>query len=195
MRIPRFPTLALVAMALAAPAVPATLAAETYTVDSSHTSILFRVEHFGVSYVWGRFGTVSGKAVIDEQNPAASSVEIEIPVDSIDTNEEKRDKHLKSPDFFDAKTFPTVRFKSRSVERKGDSWIVTGTLEMHGVKKTITLPLERVGSGKDPWGGFRTGFSGKTTIRRSDFNVKYGLNGPIGDEVELYLDVELVRSK
>ncbi|GAB4373262.1 MAG: YceI family protein [Acidobacteriota bacterium] len=184
---------ALVVLASALVASTPVLAAESYKVDPVHSTIAFRVEHLGVSYAWGRFNAIDGKAVIDEENPAASSVTLEVRIDSIDTNSEKRDKHLMSPDFFDAKTFPVARFTSTKVTRKGDTWQVTGTLELHGVKKTLTIPFERVGSGKDPWGGFRTGFSGRTTIKRSEFNISWGLNGAVGDEVELFLDFELIR--
>ncbi len=192
MRSLRFPTL--VALLLAGLTTSGSvLAAETYEIDPVHSTIAFRIQHLGVAYTWGRFGAMSGQAVIDEQNPAASSVQVEVKVESIDTGDEKRDKHLRSPDFFDAKTFPVARFTSTSVRRKGDVYEITGTFELHGVEKTITLPLERVGSGKDPWGGYRTGFSGRTTIRRSDFGMKWGLGGPVGDEVELFFDLELIR--
>ena len=192
MRSPRFPTLVVLLLAGLATAGSA-VAAENYEIDPVHSTIAFRIQHLGVAYTWGRFGAISGTALIDEENPAASTVQVEVKTASIDTGDEKRDKHLRSPDFFDAKTFPVARFSSTSVRRKGDVYEVTGTFELHGVRKTITLSLERVGSGKDPWGGYRTGFSGRTTIRRSDFNMKWGLGGPVGDDVELFFDLELIR--
>jgi polyisoprenoid-binding protein YceI len=168
-------------------------AADTYEVDPVHSGINFRVQHLGVAYTWGRFNEFSGSVVIDEANPAKSSVELVIDTSSVDTNSAKRDEHLRNPDFFDTKTFPKATFKSSSVSVKGDEYTVEGTLDLHGVEKPVTLVLTRVGSGEFPRFGYRTGFSGTYSFKRSDYGISYGVDGPVGDEVELFIDVELVR--
>jgi polyisoprenoid-binding protein YceI len=172
---------------------PLALAAETYEIDPVHSAIVFRVNHLGVAYTWGRFNDFSGTFVVDEEKPENSTVELEIKTESVDTNSEKRDKHLRNPDFFDAKTFPVARFESNAVERDGDTYTVQGTLELHGKKRPVTLVMERVGSAEDPWGGYRTGFTGEHTLKRSEYDINYGLNGPVGDEVQLFFDFEAIR--
>lgn len=168
-------------------------AAESFAVDTVHSGIHFRVKHLGAGFTWGRFNQFSGTITLDEQNPGASSVTIEIKTESVDTNSPDRDKHLRNPDFFDAKTFPVATFKSTDVSKKGDVFTVKGTLELHGVKKPHTLELTRVGTGKNREGKALVGFSGKTTIKRSEFNMNYGLPAAVGDEVELFIDVEAVQ--
>lgn len=165
-------------------------AADHYTVDKAHSTALFRVKHLGVSYLWGRFNDLSGNFTIDEANPARSSVDIVIRAASVDTDNAKRDKHLRSPDFFNAKTFPVLTFKSTQVKTTGKNLVeVTGKLSIHGKTRTVTMPLKRVGTGKDPWGGTRTGFEGELTINRNDYGITY-MPGGIGKEVRLVLGIE-----
>lgn len=186
-------TLALVALMSLAGASTLASAADTYEIDLGHSGINFRVMHLGVAYTWGRFNDFSGTIMIDEENPAKSSVELTIKMDSVDTNQGDRDKHLRSPDFFDAKTFPVATFKSSSVSKKDDVYTVEGTLDLHGQKKPVTLELTRVGSGKHPRSGADiTGFAGTYTLKRSDFGMTYGIGG-IGDEVELFIDIEAAK--
>jgi polyisoprenoid-binding protein YceI len=167
--------------------------AETYKVDPVHSTVLFRIKHLNLSYVHGRFNDVAGTFSFDDEDPSAGSLDIEVPVAKIDTNNAERDKHLKSPDFFDAERFPLITFKSRSVKKVGEqTYEVGGELALHGVTKPLTVKLERIGSGKDPWGGYRTGFETTFTIKRSDFGMT-NVIGPVGDEVRLTVAIEGVR--
>lgn len=188
-----FRTLTVLVLAIATfTAAPAAVAADTYAVDVAHSSLLFRISHLGIGYVHGRFNEFEGSFVIDAENPNASSVHVTVKVASVDTNSEKRDQHLKSPDFFDAKQYPTMTFKSTAVARTGDDYRVTGDFTLHGVTKSLTLRLKKVGEGDDPWGNHRMGFEGQVVIKRSDFNMKYMLPG-IGDDVQITLAIEGTR--
>jgi polyisoprenoid-binding protein YceI len=172
---------------------PSAVAADSYKVDPVHSSMAFRAKHMGVAYFYGRFNQLSGTFTIDEKNPAASSFEVQIKAESIDTNNPMRDQHLKSPDFFDAKQFPLITFKSRQVKAADEmTYEVTGDLTLHGVTRPITVKLERVGSGKGPRGGYITGFDTTFTIKRSDFDMKFMLEG-IGDEVRIMMGLEGTR--
>ena len=112
--------------------------ADTYKVDPVHSSLIFSMKHFGVTDFYGRFKEISGTVTFDAADPSKSSVELTVPVESIDTQNEKRDQHLKSPDFFNAKQFPTITFKSTKVEGSGDNYKISGDLTIHGVTKPIT---------------------------------------------------------
>src|SRR5947209_1273931 len=134
-------------------------AADTYQLDPTHASVFFRVKHLGVSYCYGRFNDLAGSLVLDEQNPANNSLQVQVKADTVDTNNAKRDQHLKGPDFFNVREFPVISFKSRQVKPVSpQAYEVTGDLTLHGVTRTITVQLQRVGSGRDPRGGYRTGF-------------------------------------
>jgi polyisoprenoid-binding protein YceI len=170
------------------------LAAESYKVDRDHSIVLFSIEHLGLSHVHGRFNETSGSIVVDDANPAKSSVDIEVKADSLDTNAPKRDAHLKSPDFFNVKQFPTIAFKSKSVKKSGDEeFEVAGDLTVHGVTKPVTVKVSHIGSGADPWGGQRSGFETTFKIKRSDYDMKYMIGAGLGDEVEITVAIEGVR--
>ncbi|RMD98638.1 MAG: polyisoprenoid-binding protein [Deltaproteobacteria bacterium] len=172
---------------------PAVMAAETYAIDPVHSTVIFRVKHLGVGYLYGRFNDISGTIRFDEANPAKSSVEVTVKVASVDTNDEKRDKHLLSPDFFNAKQFPVIRFESASVKAVGgDLYEVSGNMTIHGITKPITVKMTRIGAGKDPWGNYRMGFEGVFSVKRSDFGIRYMPQG-IGDDVLITLSVEAIR--
>lgn len=183
-----FAAVALVAtMFVAAPA-----AAETWSIDAAHSAVLFRVKHVGVSYTWGRFRKLSGTINV-EKKANKSSVMFEIAANSVYTNWKQRDKHLMSPDFFNAKLYPTISFKSTRVRKAGKNWNVTGELSMHGKTKKVTVRMKQVGQGKGPYGKTRTGFSGKLTIKRSDFGItKFVKEKVVSDRVELYIDLEAI---
>lgn len=167
---------------------------EEYKVDPVHSSVWFRIKHLGVSYCYGRFNEPMGSFVWDEQNPEASKFTVKVAVEKIDTDNEKRDQHLRGVDFFDAAKHPEITFTSTAIKPQGDNkFEVTGDLTLHGVTKSITVVLEHVGGGKDPWGGFRRGFETKFTIKRSDFGMNY-MQGPLGDEVTLKVGIEGVRA-
>ncbi|HUH02599.1 MAG TPA: YceI family protein [Kofleriaceae bacterium] len=176
-----------------------TTAGGRYTIDSAHTQALFKIEHLGVSHQYGMFTRVEGSFEIDAADLAKSKIDISIPADSVFTAVQKRDDHLRSPDFLDAKQFPTITFKSKSVEATGaNTYAVVGELTLHGVTRNVTLALENVGSARDPeamGGAFRVGFNGEATIKRSEWNMTYMQGAGLGDEVTLLLAVEGTRAK
>jgi polyisoprenoid-binding protein YceI len=163
--------------------------AETYAIDPVHSTVLFRISHAGVSNFYGRFNDVAGSFTVAEGG--TGSVTVTIPVAGVDTNNKQRDDHLKSTSFFSAEEFPEITFKSDALKHMGgNKYEAKGTLTLHGVSKEVTVAVERIGT-KDTGKmmGYRTGFEGVVTIKRSDFGMKYGLD-MIGDEVRLILDVE-----
>jgi polyisoprenoid-binding protein YceI len=168
-------------------------AADTYRVDGVHSSVIFRVKHLGVGYFYGRFNDLSGTVVVDDKNPANSSFELRVKADSVDTNNAKRNQHLKGPDFFNAKEFPAITFRSKQVKALGDKkFEVTGDLTLHGVTKSITVKLNRVGTGPDPFGTHRTGFETNFIIHRSDFGMNF-MPQALGDDIWLLVGFEAVR--
>jgi polyisoprenoid-binding protein YceI len=169
-----------------------TARADTFKIDPVHSSIVFSIKHLGVTDFYGRFNDVSGKVVFDKAEPSQSSVEVTIPVESIDTHNEKRDQHLKSPDFFNAKQFPTIVFKSKSVEGTGDTYKATGDLTLHGVTKPMTLEIKRGEDGKGMEGEIRGGGEARFTIKRSDFGMNF-MQGGLGDQVTVLLSLEGVK--
>lgn len=185
--------LAVLSLALLA-AAPASAGAAVFDVDDSHSMTVFRVKHLGVGQFWGVFHTVTGTVDYDPKDPRAASVDLAIRADSVFTADAKRDEHLKSPDFFHAKEFPTIAFKSTSVTPKGGKLAVAGKLTIRGVTKDVTAEVETVGSGKDPWGNDRAGWEARITIRRSDFGVSF-MPGGLGEEVQLVLAIEGVARK
>jgi len=171
--------------------VPALPAAETHTIDTTHSTVLFKVKHLGTSNSYGRFNDIAGTIVDDDKDSSKGSIDITVKVESIDTGNEKRDQHLKSPDFFAAKQFPTITFKSKSVKALPDGGFeASGQLTLHGVTRDLKVKVEKTGTGKAMRGdGKLTGFEAKFTIKRSDFDMKFMIGG-IGDEVELTVAVE-----
>ena len=167
-------------------------AADTFKVDPVHSFVLFSVQHFGVSNSYGRFNDISGTVVFDKDNPSKSSVELSVPVESLDTNIAKRDQSLKSPDYFNAKQFPTITFKSTKVEGSGDTFKVSGDFTVHGVTKPLTVDFKKVGEGKGVQGELRAGGETRFTIKRSDFGMNFQ-QGPVGDEVTIVLSLEGVK--
>lgn len=177
------------------PAGAVALDSNTYEIDGVHSAVNFRVKHMGVSYNYGRFNKFKGSLVFDEKAPEKSSITAEVDADSIDTNSEGRDKHLKGGDFFNVKQFPNITFKSTAVKKVDDKHFdVTGDFTMHGVTKPVTVRAEFVGSGKDPRVGTRVGFDLLFQVKRSDFDMKYMLEG-LGDEVTIHAGVEAVQVK
>ncbi|HEV2971673.1 MAG TPA: YceI family protein [Pirellulales bacterium] len=168
-------------------------AADTFTVDPVHSSISFMISHEGISYIHGRFNQFSGKFTIDRVDPAKSSFALSIKVESVDTNNQKRDEHLRAPDYFNAKQFPDMTFQSTRVKPIDAGYEVTGDLTLHGVTKEVTLDLK----GGDklvefPKGTHRIGVTTTTTIKRSDFDVKAGLPS-VGDEVHITMGIEAAK--
>ncbi len=186
-------TLSLSLAVLALGTAPAVLAeAEKYQVDPAHSFIEFQISHLGVSFLQGRFNDLSGEFTYDPENPSASSVIATVKTATVDTNHAERDKHLRSDDFLDVEQFPEARFESSGFEAQGDAATLQGNLTLHGVTKPITVSVEHVGAGDDPWGGYRRGFVGRTTIKRSDFGISYNL-GPAAEEMQLGFFIEGIR--
>ncbi len=181
------------ALGLSAPLAGTALAAP-YTVDNSHSSVLFKVSHFGIAPFWGRFNKVEGTFDFDPANASASKLSFSIDVNSIFTAEKKRDDHLKSPDFFSAKQFPRITFVSTAVKAgaKPNTYAVTGDITIRGTKKTITVELTKTGEGKDPYGAERVGFEGSFTINRLDYGVSFAPDG-LGKDVTVLIAVEGVK--
>jgi polyisoprenoid-binding protein YceI len=170
-------------------------AADTYKIDPVHATAIFRINHFGSSFVYGRFDDVEGTFTVDEQKPEDVMFDVTIKADSIDTNSAARDKHLKSADFFSVNEFPTLTFKSTSVKSAGDKkYDVTGDLTIHGVTKSVNASVDFVGTadGTQMKMGFRAGYEAHLTIKRSDFGMDK-LVGPVGDEVQLIVSLEGVK--
>jgi polyisoprenoid-binding protein YceI len=188
----RYASLAIVtaAFALSAPA-----SAADFEIDSkgAHASINFRIKHLGFSWLAGRFDTFTGTFAYDDKAPDKSAVKVEIDTASVNSNHAERDKHLRSPDFLDVAKFPKATFVSKSVTPKaGGKATIVGDLTLHGVTKEVAIEAETIGGGADPWGGFRQGFSGVTTLKLADFAIQKDL-GPASKEVELTLNVEGVK--
>ena len=149
--------------------------AADYVVDTkgAHASINFKIKHLGYSWLTGRFNKFDGTFAYDEANISATTIKINIDASSIDTNHAARNKHIRSNDFLDVGKFANATFVSTKVEGKGNSKLaITGNLTMHGVTKSIIIDAIKIGEGKDPWGGYRIGFSGTTTISMQDFGIK-----------------------
>jgi len=184
-----------VAVLLAVTTFASAQAAEIYAIDTQgqHAFVEFRIKHLGYSWIYGRFNDFSGEFVVDRENPANSRVEVEIDTASVDTNHAERDKHLRGKDFLNVDAHPKARFVSTSVERGGDgTGVIKGDLTLNGVTKPIEIAVEEIGHGPDPWGGYRAGFLGKTTLKLADFDIDYDL-GPASRTVELTLSIEGVR--
>ncbi len=166
-----------------------------YTIDSEHTQLVFAVNHLGTSNQYGQFTKVTGHFSIAE-DLSKSSISLEVPTGSVFTAAKKRDDHLRGPDFFDAKQFPTITFKSTSVKATGaNTYTVSGDLTLHGVTKSIAIDLKHGASAADPemmGGRFRTGFNGSFSIKRSEFGLNY-MPGALGEEIQLLLALEGTR--
>jgi len=166
-----------------------------------HSSINFWVRHMMVSKVRGRFTKWTGTIEMDEASPANSRVEVQIDASSIDTKEEKRDGHLRSPDFLESEKHPQIAFRSTGVEPNGDKrFNVKGDLTIRGTTRPVVLDVEYAGRMKDPWGGERAGFSARTSLDRKDFGLTWNqvleAGGIlVGDRVEIDIEVEAVKSK
>ncbi len=173
-----------------------------YEIDPAHSNLQFSVRHMMMSNVKGTFTGVSGFVTYDPANPGTSGIEAKIDVSTVSTNDEKRDGHLKSPDFFDVAQFPHMTFRSTKVDKKeADQMVITGELTLHGVTKPVTLEVEEVSDeGQDPWGNTRIGAAVKGKIKRSEFGLTWNAaletgGVMVGDDVKLEFDLEMVKAK
>jgi len=186
------------ALVLCALSAPAAFAADTYTFDVAHSNIGFTVRHF-FSKVPGHFTQYEGTILFDSQDLSKSVVNVTIEAASINTGVDKRDTHLKSPDFFDVEKFPKLTFVSNKVSQAGTGKAkVEGMLTIRGVSKAVTLDVDLMGSGPDGWGGVRAGFEARTKINRQDYGVAWnkvveGGGSVLSDDVEITLNVEAIK--
>jgi polyisoprenoid-binding protein YceI len=167
-------------------------AADEYTYDGVHSSVSFKARHLDISWIHGRFNEVSGKFSLDREDPSKSTFALTIKADSVDTNNKARDEHLRQPDYFDTKQFPTIEFKSTSVEPIKGGYEVTGDFTMHGTTKRITLVLMG-GEEHEFKGTKRVAFSTDLSLKRSDYGFDKNAIGPIGDAALIMIDCEGVR--
>jgi len=173
-------------------------AADTWTIDKAHSEVNFKIKHL-MSKVSGRFADFDATITTDFNNLGASGVTFTIQAASIDTANADRDKHLRSPDFFDVEKFPTITFTSSKITKTGDdSFDVTGILTMHGVSKEITLPVTFLGAGQDPWGNTKAGFEITTTLSRTDYGIVWNKaletgGFLLGNEVEVTINLEVAK--
>lgn len=186
----------LLALSLGAAVWAGNALAADYAIDKKgqHAFINFKISHLGYSWLYGTFKDFDGTFSFDAQKPEASKVSVEINTASVDSNHAERDKHLRSADFLNVDKYPKASFVSTAVKSTGEGQAdITGDLTLNGVTKPVTIAASFVGEGKDPWGGYRAGFEGTTTLTLKDFNIKTSL-GPASETVQLTLSVEGVRT-
>ena len=190
-------TTSVLAGVMLAPAavLPTQAQAAEYVIDTEgqHAFIEWRIQHLGYSWLYGRFNDFEGSFEYEDGELDDASVEVTIDMASLDSNHAERDKHLREKDFFYVKEYPQATFKSTDIESTGeDSFLIIGDLTLRGVTKEIEIEAEKIGEGEDPWGGYRAGFLGTTTLTLKDFGIDYDL-GPAATEAEVTLSVEGIR--
>ncbi|TLX53511.1 YceI family protein [Stutzerimonas nosocomialis] len=169
--------------------------AADYAIDKKgqHAFINFKISHLGYSWLYGTFRDFDGSFSFDADKPEESKVNVTIQTASVDSNHAERDKHLRSDDFLSVGKHPTATFESTQVKSTGEGTAdITGNLTLNGVTKPVVIAAKFIGEGEDPWGGYRAGFEGTTTLKLKDFNIKMDL-GPASETVELILSVEGIR--
>jgi polyisoprenoid-binding protein YceI len=172
---------------------PAAPKLEKFKADAVHSSVVFRIKHANIAYFYGRFNDVEGEFAFDESPAAASLVDIHVKAESIDTHNEARDKHLKSPEFFDVGKHKEIAFKSIAVRKTGaNAYEAAGELTLHGMTRPLTVRIERTGAGPAMMGQYRGGFETVFEVKRSDFGMKTALD-QLGDDVRLTVSIEGVR--
>lgn len=171
-----------------------------WNVDHDHSTIGFQVAHMVVSKTNGKFTEYTGVVEMDPEAMEFKTIEAIIQTESVTTDHQKRDDHLRSPDFFDVKAFPTMTYTMKSYKKAGDGYTAVGDLTLLGVTKEITLKGSFNGVAQDPWGNTRAGFTAEGTINRKDFGMKFSKlldNGGlvVGDEVAIKLEIEVIKEK
>ncbi|ALI01005.1 YceI family protein [Pseudomonas sp. FW306-02-F02-AA] len=188
-------TLAALAIGTALLSAGQAMAAE-YKIDKegNHAFVDFKISHLGYSFIHGTFKDWDGKFSFDAKAPEASKIDVVLKTASVDTNHAERDKHIRTPDFLDAAKYPEAKFVSTSVKSTGEKTAdVTGDLTLHGVTKPVVIKATFNGEGKDPWGGYRAGFNGTTTLQLSEFGIKGP--GPTSQTLDLDITFEGVQAK
>lgn len=172
----------------------------SWQIDSAHSQIQFSVRHMMISKVRGEFQKFSGTVNFEENNPANTTLDIQIDINSINTREAQRDGHLKSADFFNAEVYPSMAFKSTSVQVTGSNTaVLTGDLTIRDVTKEVKLDVEFLGFAKSPWGSTNAGFTAHGSLNREDFglvwNVALETGGVlVGKEIEINIETELIKA-
>ncbi|CAN7191210.1 MULTISPECIES: YceI family protein [Pseudomonas] len=169
--------------------------AADYAIDKEgqHAFVNFKISHLGYSWLYGTFKDFDGSFSFDAKAPEASKIKVTLQTASVDTNHAERDKHIKSGDFLNVSKNPTATFESTGVKSTGNGTAdVTGNLTLNGVTKPVVVKAKFIGEGDDPWGGYRAGFEGTTTLKLKDFDIQKDL-GPASQEVELIISFEGVR--
>lgn len=166
-------------------------AADTYVIDTkgAHAFVQFRASHLGYSWLYGRFNDFDGSFTYDPKDDTKNSVNVSVDVTSLDSNHAERDSHLRGEKYLNVDKYKTATFKSTKYETTGEKTAkITGDLSLMGVTKEVVLDVDVIGGGDDPWGGYRQGFEGRTTIKTKDFGMKADMG-----EVELIWSVEGIR--
>lgn len=170
--------------------------AADYVIDTkgAHAFVNFKIKHLGYSWLHGRFNTFDGQFNYDAKNPNASQISVNIDTASLDSNHAERDKHLRGGDFLNVSKYPQASFKSTAIkfDQDGEEATVTGEFTLHGITKTISFEIDKIGEGKDPWGGYRVGFEGETSLKLADYGIDYDL-GPASTHVDIGLFIEGIR--
>ncbi len=170
------------------------VAADEYTIDVPHSTIGFAVKHLTISTVRGKFNDFSGIVRFDEKEMAHTWVDLTIKATRVDTGNQKRDDHLRSPDFFEVEKYPDITFKSKKVEKDGDGFAIIGDFSMHGVTKEIRIPFTYAGKATDRQGKERIAFDGMLTINRQDYGIRYDKTGlTVGNEIKIEFSVQAIK--
>ena len=170
-------------------------AAERYVIDTEgmHAFVQFKISHLGYSWLYGRFNEFEGEFTFDPENPENSAVQATIQTGSVDSNHAKRDEHLQSDDFLDTANHAEATFESTAFVPLGDDqYRLEGDFTLLGNTLPIAIQVTQIGAGEDPWGGYRRGFQGRTTLTLADFGIDYDL-GPAAEDVEIILSIEGIR--
>jgi len=175
-------------------------AVQTWQIDAAHTNVEFAVKHLMISSVKGRFADISGQLTGDITDPNSFGLDVTIGAASVDTRQAQRDAHLRSPDFFDAEQFPTIRFVGKRIEGNvADEFSLIGDITIRDVTQQLELRVRNEGAVVDPWGGSRIGFSAKAKLDRRDFGLLYNQaleagGFVVGDEIKISVDVEFTAA-
>jgi polyisoprenoid-binding protein YceI len=178
---------------------PTTGSTSVWKLDPTHSNIEFSAKHLMLTTVRGRFADVEGTVTVKGATPDTAAVDATMKVASIDTRTEQRDQHLRSADFFDVENYPAITFKSTRISGSRERFTITGDLTIRGTTKPVTLDVTYEGTGKDPWGGERMGFSADGKIDRREFGLTWNQALEAGgvvvsNEIKIHIDAELVRS-
>ncbi|ACM19589.1 periplasmic protein YceI [Geotalea daltonii FRC-32] len=188
--------------AIIALALPLVASASTWNIDPDHSNVGFKVRHLMVSNVKGSFDKYTGKIELDDKDITRSRVTVAIDTNTVNTNVQKRDEHLRSADFFDVAKYPTMTFVSKKIAKAGkDKLKMTGDLTLHGITRPVVLAVEGLSKeSKDPWGNIRRGAMATTKINRKDFGLVWNAaletgGVTVGDEVTITLEIELIKAQ